>query len=811
MTLLRVLFWIFFLVGIIVAGYFLYIVFYRIQRGHLQRALGMSCFLIRMPRYKKEKELKVNLQEEIGKAEQLFSAFSSLESGNFWQRFFLGPARISLEMASQRGEEEIGIFLAGPKSIETQIEKTIHGVYPEAEVKKLEEDYNIFSAQNQVAISLLKLTKESFLPINTYKNLEADSLGPILTALSKVSAQQGAAVQIVITPESEGWQKMGSKIIEALKQGKSLSEALSLVQGGFFKLVRQFPKAFTQKQTEKKKEPFSEPQITDEKTIEAIQQKIAKVAFSANIRLVATAPNLSEAEAILHHVEGSFSQFSSAQFNSLKAQRQKGRRLKKAIYNFIFRNFTSRDSLVLNTEELASLFHLPSASLEVPKLKQIKSRETPIPETLPKKGEVLLGEAVFRGQKEKVFLASSEDRRRHLYVIGQTGTGKTSLFAEMIRQDIEAGRGVGVIDPHGDLIEKTLANIPKERFEDIILFEPFDLSRPLGLNMLEWQTPQQKDFAVQEMIAIFQKLFPPEIIGPMFEHYMRNAMLALMADQEHPGTLVEIPRIFTDDNFMQQRLEKVEDPLVRNFWLKEWRQTTGQTRSDMLGYVVSKIGRFVENEMMRNIIGQSHSSFDLGKVMDGEKIFLANLSKGKTGEVNSSLLGLILVSKIQMAAMRRADIPEENRRDFYLYIDEFQNFTTENIATILSEARKYRLNLIIAHQFIKQLEEKIREAVFGNVGSIISFRISPKDAEIIEKQLEPEFSSYDLINLDNFQAAVRLMIQGQPTPAFKMQTIKPQPGNPYQVETLKEIARLKYGRAKEIVEQEILQRSKLHV
>lgn len=368
---------------------------------------------------------------------------------------------------------------------------------------------------------------------------------------------------------------------------------------------------------------------------------------------------------------------------------------------------------------------------------------------------------------------------------------------------------MGVIDPHGDLIEDTLSNVPKQRVDDVALFEPFELARPQGLNMLEWDSPEQKDFAVQEMIAIFMKLFPPEVIGPMFEHYMRNAMLALMADKNNPGTLVEIPRIFTDDTFMEERLEHVEDPVVRNFWIREWKQTTGQSRSDMLGYVVSKVGRFIENEVMRNIIGQSHSSFNLAAMMDEGKIFLANLSKGKTGEVNSALLGLILVSKMQMAAMRRADQPQEKRRDFYLYVDEFQNFTTDSIATILSEARKYRLNLTLAHQYIAQLDEKIRNAAFGNVGSIACFRVSQEDADIMEKQFEPDFSRYDLINLPNRHLVLKLLVNGSVNPAFKMKTLDIKVGDYGQVEGMRKLSHLKYGRDKSLVEKEIIQRSRL--
>ncbi|MDD5568869.1 MAG: type IV secretory system conjugative DNA transfer family protein, partial [Candidatus Pacebacteria bacterium] len=327
--------------------------------------------------------------------------------------------------------------------------------------------------------------------------------------------------------------------------------------------------------------------------------------------------------------------------------------------------------------------------------------------------------------------------------------------------------------------------------------------RPCGLNMLEWETPEQKDLAVSEMIAIFYKLFPPEMIGPMFEHYMRNAMLAIMADKNNPGTLLEIPRIFTDDKYMESRLEKVADPLVRNFWLKEWKQTTGSTKSDMLGYVISKIGRFVENEMMRNIVGQSRSGFNLSEIMDNKKIFLANLSKGRVGELNSSLLGLILVSKMQMAALQRAAIPEAARNDFYLYLDEFQNFTTDSIATILSEARKYKLNLILAHQYIPQLREDIRNAVIGNVGTFISFRVGADDAEFLEKQFYPEFSKYDLINLDNFQLIIKMMINNKTSTPFRMKTILPVKMPAENAQIARELSKNKYGRPKSLVEADI--------
>ncbi|OGE75834.1 MAG: hypothetical protein A3K06_03470 [Candidatus Doudnabacteria bacterium RIFCSPHIGHO2_01_52_17] len=431
---------------------------------------------------------------------------------------------------------------------------------------------------------------------------------------------------------------------------------------------------------------------------------------------------------------------------------------------------------------------------------------------LPTEG-LLLGINTYRGVKTEIRMAR-EDRRRHMYVIGRTGTGKSEFLKGLARQDIMNGEGLAVVDPHGDLIDELLQYVPKERAEDVIIFEPFDLERPMGLNMLEVKSEEEKDFAVQEMIEIFYKLFPPEIIGPMFEHNMRNVMLTLMADRDYPGTIAEIPRMFTDPAFQRYKVAKVQDPVVRSFWEQEMAKTTDFHKSEMLGYLISKVGRFVENEMMRNIIGQPKSAFDFRAVMDEGKILLINLSKGKTGEVNSKLLGLIIVSKLQMAALSRADMPEGQRRDFYLYIDEFQNFVTDSLATILSEARKYHLSLTMAHQYISQLvhenNAKIRDAVFGNAGTVACFRIGVEDAEIMGKEFAPVFNEYDVINIDRFSAYVKLMTNGTASRPFSMQTMPPTKGQGMDLTSgIKKLSKLKYSRPRAEVETQIRERAQL--
>lgn len=781
-------------------------------RQYEPRLFDYVLFLVKSPRYNKpDRNLQGDdFRKDIAKFEEILSNFFTFYEKDPIKRFIFGGNCIVLEISSQMGKEEIYFYVSAPKIFESHVKKYIQGVYPEMEIIKVPEDYIIFEPVGYVRGGYMKLQKSDYLPISTYQNLAQDPLSTITNVFSQIKIHDGLSLQIVLKSHVGEFYYKGNLVIERLKQGKKLHEALDSVSFSVGKLVRQAVKEiFWGKPKEAPEKEDKQRMTIDETLIKKIESKISKKLFETNIRIMASSENKDEAIRLFSNLCGAFGQFSLSGSNEFQIRELSGKKLEKLIYDYSFRRFDKSQNNILNTEEITSLYHFPLAHIKSPNISWRKSGEAPPPSVLSREGENMIGEVVYRGEKFPVNFVSKDDRRRHFYVIGQTGTGKTSLFRQMIRQDIVKGYGVGVIDPHGDLIEATLSYIPKNRIEDVVLFEPFDLSNPMGLNMLEWEVPEQKDFAVQEMIAIFHKLFPPEIIGPMFEHYMRNAMLALMADKDNPGTLVEIPRIFTDDDFMEAKLAKVQDPLVRNFWEKEWRKTTGSTKSDMLGYVVSKVGRFVENEMMRNIIGQGKSSFNFEEILNDGKIFLANLSKGQTGEVNSSLLGLILVSKLQMAAMKRAYLKEEERKDFYLYLDEFQNFTTDSIATILSEARKYRLNLILAHQFIPQLPDYVRDAVLGNVGSICAFRVGVEDAEFLEKQFEPEFSRFDLVNLDNFNAIVRMMVNNSVSPPFRLQTVRPLDGDKSIVDQLKKLAKLKFARRKEVVEKEIVERSRL--
>jgi hypothetical protein len=383
----------------------------------------------------------------------------------------------------------------------------------------------------------------------------------------------------------------------------------------------------------------------------------------------------------------------------------------------------------------------------------------------------------------------------------------------MIISDIREGKGVCYIDPHGqDLMEHVLPYIPKERAEDVIIFDASDTERPIGLNLFTAKTQEEKDFVIQEAIAMLYRLYDPGhtgIMGPRFEHWFRNAALALMAGP-NPGTFIEVPRIFTDDKFLAERLQYVTDPVVRNFWINEMGQTSDYHKSEMLGWFVGKFGAFMTNMTMRNILGQAESAINIRQIMDEGKILLVNLSKGQVGELNIQLLGMMIVAKIQMAAMSRADTPEDQRRDFYLYVDEFQNFATDSFASILSEARKFRLNLIVANQFIGQLKEEIRDAVFGNVGSLMCFRVGNDDAEYMAKQFNPLFNQQDLINVENYSSVAKILIDSKPSRPFSLQGYNYPPGKSVEIgEAIRQLSRLKYGRPRDIVDAEIQEKMRI--
>lgn len=731
--------------------------------------------------------------------EQLYAAFAAIKT-DFWHEMRYGVPHIVFEAALPHIGQEVIFYAAIPRMYAQFMTNQIHSLYPSAKIDQVE-DYNIFHPTGVSAGSILSQGKHQVLSLRGYAEFGKDPLEIITGAFSKLKhTGDGAAVQIVITPTRHPQYKAGKEVAQRIRGGASLKSALVSAGDGFGKIV-----------SGSRVQPSSDgkQQAGDEELARHIEEKASHPAFDVNIRLVASAAAPQEADTILRGLEAAFAQFGSPHGNEFKFRRVSGSELETMLYQFSFRMFSERHAMYLSTRELATLFHFPYAGFSQPNVLYLKSREAPPPVELPASG-LCIGSSVFRGAQHNVFI-TDDDRRRHMYVIGQTGTGKSTLLKEMARQDIEAGRGVCFIDPHGQDVEALLAAVPDHRAGDVIYFNPGDIDRPMGLNFLEYDTrfPEQKSLIVNELLDIFNKLYNMSVAGgPMFEQYFRNATMLVMEDPSSGNTLLEVERVMVDKAFRDYKLSRSANIVVNTFWQKIAEKAGGEASlQNMVPYITSKFDTFLASDIMRPIIAQEKSSFSFRSAMDEGKILLINLSKGRLGELNSALLGLIIVGRILIAALSRVDIADESkRRDFYLYIDEFQNVTTKSIATILSEARKYRLNLIIAHQFLGQLEEDIRKAVFGNVGTMVAFRIGTEDGEFMERQFSPVFSARDLMNIDNRNAYVRLLIHGQTSRPFNIKMFSPKAVDMGKVERIKELSRMRYGRPRTEVEAEIQSR-----
>lgn len=728
-------------------------------------------------------------ETKIDAAQQMFASLASIRGSGKFENFKPQP-HLSFEIVGMPGD--IRFYVHVPAKYRDFVEKQINGAYPEADIVQVNDpaakqreggvigtEYNIFSEDGKVAFMYTNLKSSDYLPLKVFKDLPIDPLSSLTSVLAKMQEGEGAAIQILLRPADDKWVKAGRSYLAGIKKNESNPEKASYK--------------------------------TDAKEIEAIENKLSKPGYHTTIRIVVCAKTEVSAKAHLSNIFGTFSQFNGV--NAFK----KREFFHKGLFmtDFIYRYFPMfRQTSVLSSEELASIYHFPNKGITTPGIHWLNAKRSAAPSNLPTTG-LFLGKSSYRGLTRPVYI-ERDDRRRHTYIIGKTGTGKTEFLKSMIIQDINNGEGLAVIDPHGDLVEDVMKMIPPKRAEDVILFDPSDTDRPMGFNMLEAETEQQKHFVVNSIIGLMYKLFDPNktgIIGPRFEHAVRNAMLTVM--YEKGSTFIEVMRALTDQNFVQELLPKVEDPIIRRYWTDQIAQTSDFHKSEVLDYITSKFGRFVTNKMIRNIIGQSNSAFNFRQVMDQQKILLINLSKGKIGEENASFLGLILVPKILVAAMSRQDIiDKEERKDFFLYVDEFQNFATPDFAQILSEARKYRLNLIVANQFIGQMEEEIKNAIFGNVGTIASFRIGVTDANYLQHEFQPIFNEQDLINVDKYNAYMRTIVNGEPVRPFSLDTTKDVQKekaleNARVAELVRELSRLKYGRAVDVIEAEIAQRAKL--
>lgn len=754
-----------------------------------------------------QRDIRDVTDENISKAEFIYSIVASTLKKGFKSNFY-GQRHVGFEIVGLGGF--VKLYASVPVNMIEVVKQAIVSAYPSSRIEEVE-DYNLFNEKGGIAGTIggeLTLKEKFGYPIATYRDIKRDPMQSVLNAMSSLEKEDGVGIQFLVRPAKDGWRKEASSLASSKRRGEDKKSGSSLA----FWWLRQTFTALT-RPPEDQLGPDSKPAGKDlssheQEILNAIDDKTKHPGFETTVRIIVSSNLSIRSQQILSNIVASFSLYDAPGKNGFKWSLANN--IEEFTTAYIMRFFPQHhDKNILNSVELATLFHFPQQEdIPTSQLSRQDSKQVDGPRNVPEHG-LLLGYNLFRGTKKPIRLAL-EDRQRHVYVVGQTGTGKSTFLENLALQDMLMGNGFAFIDPHGDVAEKLMCMVPKERTEDVIYFCPADTDYPLGLNVFEAANDDEKDFVIQEVINVLYKLYDPQrqgIIGPRYESMFRNAALTVMADPQG-GSFIDIPKLFRDKDYVSQKLKHVTDRNVLDFWLKEMPQSQRSNEfGEVVSWFVSKFGAFLSNSMMRNIIGQTKSSFDLRDIMDNKKILIVNLSKGRTGELNSKLLGMIFVMKFQAAAMSRANIPEEDRVDFCLYVDEFQNFSTDSFATIMSEARKYRLNLVVANQFTTQLTEEIRDAVFGNIGTTIAFRIGQNDVDVLSRYFQPLFDADDLLRIPNRNTIVRTLIGGVPTQAFSMATIPPL-GSPNKElgDALKQLSAAKYGRPRSVVDKEITER-----
>jgi hypothetical protein len=765
------------------------------------KALHMTLYEITLPEGSgSEGERAKSFKELTSAMEQFYAGMLAVEDA-----YANEPPYFTLELAVPTDAPHLKFYASVPQSRADLFEKQLLAVFPNARVNPQPDDYNVFTEDGTSYGSYATLAHEHALSLKDYTDFDYDPMNSLLNAFDKLAAEgEGASVQFVVKPKVGVYDATHRRILSALRNGESRGRALKISHEFGKEVSRELGEMF---RSQKKGE--GEKQV-DEAAITSVEKKHAAPMTETNIRIVSSSRDPKHADRMLGELEAAFNAYEDTTGNRITWKRVKGSKAERLFREYSFRLPAPSSRMALSIRELTTMYHFPPNGVaSSPHLAQTRFATAAAPIGMRQAG-IHLGANSFRGNTTEVYM-EPQDRLRHLYVIGQTGTGKTSFLKTLIEQDIKNGEGVCFIDPHGNDIMDVLASIPPERYEDVIYFDPAYLDRPFGLNMLEYDPakPEQKTFIVNELLAIFRRLYGdvPESMGPAFEQYFRNATLLVMEDPASGSTMLDIARVLSDTEFRYKKLARSRNPVVNQFWNEIATKAEGEASlANIVPYITNKFDDFTANDFMRPIVGQQESSFKFRDIMDNRKILLVNLSKGRLGERNANLLGLVLVGKLFMAALSRADSVGKDLPPFYLYIDEFQNITTDSIPGILSEARKYKLSLTIAHQFLKQVDEKIRDAVFGNVGSMAVFRVGEEDAEFFGKQFAPTIQPLDFVNIENYNAYVRMLAGGVPQKPFNLTTLPPYRGNPGQVDDLRELSYLTYGRDRREVETMIHER-----
>jgi hypothetical protein len=746
---------------------------------------------------------KTNDKQELA-AEQLFASLHGILRDKSELRLSGGiQEHLSFEVASVNGQ--IRFYTWVPKTLRSFVESQIYSQYPTVQIRDAEEDYVSHEREHSVIYtSEIILTDPEVLPIKTFQSFEVDPLAGITGTLAKLE-QSGEEIwiQIIVRPIADDWHKMSEKWIKGVKAGKSSlfgsnGGGLSFF-GGMFEALWKPPEESAKAAAPK------ELSDRDKTRIAEAEKKATKLGYQVKIRLAYLGDNQVTARQRMQAIVGTFKQYNSTNLNGFKVADASFR--KEDLVKYSQRSF-GRGGFILNIEELASVFHLPHTNVETPNIVWASSKTAEPPAKLPViTGNSAIDENIsafgltnFRGINHQFGMLRS-DRSRHVYIIGQTGAGKSGTLELFALSDIFHGHGYAIIDPHGDFAVDNMKFIPGSRMKDVVYFNPADTAYPLGFNPLEVTNPSQKTNISSEVIGVLKRMFG-ESWGPRLEYILRYTILALL---DRPSTtMLDITRMLTDKKFRKETLEYSTDTVVLQFWNVEFASWNDKFQSEAIAPVLNKVGAFTANPIIRNIIGQPTSTFNIREIMDQGKILIVNLSKGLIGEDNAAILGAFMVTKIQLAAMSRSDIPNiEDRRPFYLYVDEFQNFATDSFATILSEARKYGLNLTVANQYISQMTDTVRDAVFGNVGTMICFRVSADDSPILAKQFEPQFEAQDLLQMHNRHFIINMVIGGEKAPAFSATTLTLPPEQIDNSALIIENTRRMYSRSRAEVETEI--------
>ena len=786
------------------------------EAKNYERGLKMVPLLIHLPPSSEDidgasRDQRDLTEEILSQAQVMYNIISSTATKGFKSRLY-GQRHLSFEIIARGGL--VHYYAVVPTVLVDVIRQAIAAAYPAARLEEVA-DTNVFSKIGKMSGTIggeFSLRKSFVYPIATYQESKRDASRALLNAMSAATKDDGIGLQFLVRPAREGWSRASEEHVEKMKKNKGKKSTkvagvdISMV-GDIFEALWKPPQSAKEKEGEIKPE---DKQLSSlgQAEVDAVSEKTRYPAYEVLVRVVISSNTAARSQVLLKNIIAAFAMFDSPRNNGFRFSLTNN--IEEMTTAYIMRFFPQHiRSNILNSVEMATLFHLPSATaIPTSQVKRQMSKQVDGPTDVLDEG-LLIGYNEFRGTKKPIRIGT-KDRRRHVYIIGQTGVGKSVLQENMAYQDMMDGRGFALIDPHGDLVESLMGKVPKERVEDIIYFNPADMENPIGLNMFEFDSPDQKDFLVQEAINMLYGLYDPGhtgIVGPRLEHIFRNCALLLMADPAG-GTFIDVPKCLIDPEFVKSKLKYVTDPQVIDFWTKEFPASQRSNEAgEVISWVVSKFGPFISNDSMRNIIGQTKSGFNIREIMDNKKILLVNLSKGKLGELNAKLLGIIFIMKFQAAAMSRADIPEEQREDFSLYVDEVQNFATDSFESILSEARKYKLSLIMGNQFMTQLTEKIREAIIGNIGTVISGRIGITDAELMVKKFQPVFDIDDLSKLPNFQSIASVMINNVPSAPFSMNWVPPmgQVNNQLR-DALVRLSAAKYGKPRAVVEKEIFER-----